>query len=87
MNLYKEIGQAFYYIEKEDYGTYFMYSPHESEISLRNCISQAEKHLNNSIKARHKTMRSTPKKHPYRFELIGEVDTVCDIIAILKLLE
>ncbi len=87
MNLYKEIGQEFYYIEKGDYGTYFMYSSHESEKFLREGITQAEKHLDESIKARRKTMRSTPVKHPHRFELIGEVDSVCDIIAILQLLE
>ncbi len=87
ITLYKEKDSLFYYMEKDKYGAYFHYASTELEPALASNIKQALNYLNSSIKSRRKGMLSSVTKQPHRFELIGEVDSVSDIIAILTLLE
>ncbi len=87
ITLHSEIGTEFYYITKKGYGTYFMYVPKEAVEHTRANIQMALNHLNESIKARRKTMKDTTVKQPEKFELIGDVECISDIIAVLTLLE
>ncbi len=88
LTLYKEKQMGgYYYIEKLGHGAYFPFEPRESEQALRLSIKSALNNLNDNIKKRRKMGVSIIPKNPERFELIGEVECISDIVAILQLLE